>query len=80
MKTNFSRVMATMALRFRDNLAVVNVERGRRYTYGEYHRLTNRIAHMMRHALGLGPPFGPAERRAWIDDTVALFLDGCRRR
>jgi fatty-acyl-CoA synthase len=54
MKMNFSRVMSTMALRFRDNLAVVNVERDRRYTYAEYHRLTNRIAHMMRHALGLG--------------------------
>jgi fatty-acyl-CoA synthase len=54
MKTNFSRVMATMALRFRDNLALVNVERDRRYSFAEYHRLTNRIAHMMRHALGLG--------------------------
>jgi fatty-acyl-CoA synthase len=52
MNTNFSRVMATMALRFRDNLAIVNVQRDRRYTYAEYHRLTNRIAHMMRHALG----------------------------
>jgi fatty-acyl-CoA synthase len=64
MKTNFSRVMATMALRFRDNLAVVNVERGRRYTYDEYHRLTNRIAHMMRHALGLG-----------AGDNVLLILE-----
>ncbi|HEY6441023.1 MAG TPA: class I adenylate-forming enzyme family protein, partial [Acetobacteraceae bacterium] len=54
MKMNFSRVMSTMALRFRDNLAIVNVERDRRYTYAEYHRLTNRIAHMMSHALGLG--------------------------
>jgi acyl-CoA synthetase (AMP-forming)/AMP-acid ligase II len=54
MKTNFSRVMATMALRFRDNLALVNVERDRRYSFAEYHHLTNRIAHMMRHALGLG--------------------------
>ena len=54
MKMNFSRVMATMALRFRDNPAIVNVERDRRYSYAEYHRLTNRIAHMMRHALGLG--------------------------
>jgi len=54
MKMNFSRVMSTMALRFRDNLAIVNVERDRRYTYAEYHRLTNRIAHMLRHALGLG--------------------------
>jgi hypothetical protein len=35
MKTNFSRVMATMALRFRDNLALVNVERDRRYSYAE---------------------------------------------
>ena len=64
MKTNFSRVMATMALRFRDNLALVNVERDRRYTYAEYHRLTNRIAHMMRHALGLG-----------AGDTVLLILE-----
>ena len=42
MITNFSRVMATMAMRYRHNIAVVNVERGRRYTYPEYHRLTNR--------------------------------------
>ncbi len=53
MKTNFSRVMATMALRYKDNTAIVNVERDRRYTYAEYHRLTNRIAHAARHALGL---------------------------
>jgi TetR/AcrR family transcriptional repressor of mexJK operon len=32
-----------------------------------------------RRALGLGAPLGPAELRRWIDDTVALFLDGCRR-
>ena len=64
MKMNFSRVMATMALRFRDNLALVNVERDRRYTYAEYHRLTNRIAHMMRHALGLS-----------AGDNVLLILE-----
>ena len=27
MKTNFCRVMATMALRYRNNIAIVNVER-----------------------------------------------------
>ena len=27
---------------------MVNVERQRRYTYPEYHRLTNRIANMVR--------------------------------
>jgi TetR/AcrR family transcriptional regulator, mexJK operon transcriptional repressor len=32
-----------------------------------------------RRALGLGAALGAAELRAWIDDTVALFLDGCRR-
>jgi acyl-CoA synthetase (AMP-forming)/AMP-acid ligase II len=53
MITNFSRVMATMAMRYRHNIAVVNMERGRRYTYPEYHRLTNRIANMSRDALHL---------------------------
>ena len=50
---NFCRVMAAMALRYKDNLAVINVERGRRYTFPEYHRLTNRIANMCRDRLGL---------------------------
>ena len=53
MNTNFSRVMATMAMRYRHNIAVVNTERNRRYTYPEYHRLTNRIANMSRDALHL---------------------------
>jgi acyl-CoA synthetase (AMP-forming)/AMP-acid ligase II len=34
-------------------MAIVNVERNRRYTFPEYHRLTNRIANMARDALGL---------------------------
>jgi hypothetical protein len=32
-----------------------------------------------RRALGLGNPLDRAELRAWIDNTVALFLDGCRQ-
>jgi TetR/AcrR family transcriptional repressor of mexJK operon len=32
-----------------------------------------------RRALGLGKKLEGAELRAWIDNTVALFLDGCRR-
>ena len=64
MKTNYCRVMATMALRYRNNIAIVNVERQRRYTFPEYHRLTNRIANMARNALGL--------RRG---DTALLILD-----
>jgi fatty-acyl-CoA synthase len=64
MRTNYCRVMATMALRYRNNIALVNVERQRRYTYPEYHRLTNRIANMVRDTLGL--------RRG---DTALLILD-----
>jgi TetR/AcrR family transcriptional repressor of mexJK operon len=32
-----------------------------------------------RRALGLGVPLNPAELRDWIDQSVALFLDGYRR-
>jgi TetR/AcrR family transcriptional repressor of mexJK operon len=32
-----------------------------------------------RRALGLGMPLGPAELRDWVDHSVGLFLDGCRR-
>lgn len=54
MKMNFCRVMRLMTLRFRDRQAIVNVERGRGYTYHEYHLLTNRIADALHNALGVG--------------------------
>lgn len=54
MKMNFCRVMRLMTLRFRDRQAIVNVERGRSYSYHEYHLLTNRIADVLRNALGIG--------------------------
>lgn len=53
MKMNFCRVMRQLALRHREREAIVNVERNRRYTYAEYHRLTNRIANAMRSALNI---------------------------
>jgi TetR/AcrR family transcriptional regulator, mexJK operon transcriptional repressor len=33
-----------------------------------------------RRALGLGTPLSASELRDWLDQCVALFLDGCRRR
>ena len=63
-RMNFCRVMAAMALRWRDNVAIVNIERGRRYTFGEYHSLTNRIANMCRDRLRLRQ-----------GDTAMLLLD-----
>jgi hypothetical protein len=31
-----------------------------------------------RRALGLGAPLSPTELRDWLDQSVGLFLDGCR--
>jgi acyl-CoA synthetase (AMP-forming)/AMP-acid ligase II len=53
MKIDFSQLMGQLALRFGDREALVNVERRRRYTFRELHRLTNRIVNMMSERLGL---------------------------
>ena len=53
MKMNFCRVMRLMAQRFGEQEAIVNVERQRRYTYRQYHLLTNRIANALRGELAL---------------------------
>lgn len=52
MKINFSNQMEALANRFGDNEAIVNIERNRRYSYTEFHQLTNRIVNMMT-SLGL---------------------------
>ncbi len=70
-KINFCRVMAAMAQRWRDHPAIVNVERNRRYTYGEYHLLTNRIANMCRDRLGLRR--GDTAMRLLDNDNLALL-------
>jgi fatty-acyl-CoA synthase len=53
MKTNFARTVGQLALRFGDQEALVNIERKRRYTYREFHAVTNRIVNMMRERLQL---------------------------
>lgn len=53
MKMNFVRTMAHLAVRFADAEALVNIERQRRYSFRDFHRLTNRIANMLRDRLGL---------------------------
>ena len=54
MKQNFSRVMRLMALRHGAREAIVNTERNRRYSFAEYHALTNRIANALRTTLDVG--------------------------
>ena len=53
MQIDFSIVSENLAKTYGDAECVVNVERGRRYSFVEYHRLTNRIVNMMRERLQL---------------------------
>ena len=54
MKHRFGRMMQMLALEHGDKEAIVNVERNRRYTYAEFHQLTNRIANALRLTLKVG--------------------------
>jgi len=72
MKMNFSRIMRLMALRFRDQEAIVNIERGRRYNYLEYHLLTNRIADVLRNRLKIG--YGDKFMLILENDNLSLML------
>jgi len=53
MQIDFSIVSENLAKSYGDAECVVNIERGRRYSFIEYHRLTNRIVNMMRDRLQL---------------------------
>ncbi len=53
MKVNFGQQMLHVATRFADKEALVNIERGRRYTFMELHLLTNKIANMLLNRFGL---------------------------
>ncbi|WP_139068791.1 class I adenylate-forming enzyme family protein [Hyphomonas sp. ND6WE1B] len=70
-KVNFSRIMSGLADTFGDHEAVVNLERRRRLTFREYHRITNQIAHILQGPLGLGK----GDRYVCIlnNDNLALF-------
>ena len=54
MLINFSIISENLARTFGPLEAIFNVERQRRYTFAEYHLLTNRIANVLRDDLGLG--------------------------
>ena len=54
MKINFSDHFQSLADQYPEHEALVNVERNRRYTYSELHRVTNQIVNMMRDTLSLG--------------------------
>ena len=53
MHIDFSVVSQNLARTYGDAECMVNVERNRRYSFAQYHRLTNRIINMMRERLEL---------------------------
>jgi fatty-acyl-CoA synthase len=71
-KTNFCRIMRSLALRHSHREAIVNVERGRRFTHGEYHLLTNRIADVLRSQLHIAT--GDRFMLILENDNLALMM------
>ena len=53
MLLNMGRLLKQNTLRFHDRLALVNVERNRRYTYRQMDDISNRICNMMKLKFGL---------------------------
>lgn len=54
MNIDFSIISQRLADCYGDKTAIFNVERQRRYSFTEFHLLTNRVVNMMRGKLGLG--------------------------
>jgi fatty-acyl-CoA synthase len=54
MKINFSSHFQALSDKFGDQEAIINVERNRRFTFSEFHRLSNKIVNMMRDRFSLG--------------------------
>ena len=71
MFVNMGRVFKQTALQFADNPAVINVERGRRFTYARMHELTNRLTHALKHRFGLSQ--GDFYATILDNDNMALF-------
>ncbi len=53
MKIDFSLISENLAKTYGDAECTVNVERNRRYSFRQFHRLTNQIVNMMHSRLGL---------------------------
>ena len=71
MKVNFGRQMQSLARIWGDREALVNTERGRRYTYKQLHLLTNKIANMLRDRFGLSR--GDAYMNILENDNLSLI-------
>ena len=71
MYVNMGRIFKQTALRFADNPAVINVERGRRYSYRQMHELSNRVSNVLKDRFGLQQ--GDFYTTILDNDNMALF-------
>jgi len=71
MLVNLGRVIAQNARQYEERPAVVNLERDRRFSYRQMHRLTNRMSHMLTSGFGLGE--GDVYANILENDHVAFF-------
>ncbi|MEW6663632.1 MAG: AMP-binding protein [Thermodesulfobacteriota bacterium] len=70
-RVNFGRQMQYLARAWSSREALVNRERGRRYTYKEFHLLTNKIANMIRDRFRLSR--GDAYMNILQNDNLSLI-------
>jgi fatty-acyl-CoA synthase len=71
MKVNFGLQMQYLARIWSEREALVNIERGRRYTYRQLHLVTNKIANMLRDRFGLSR--GDAYMNILENDNISLI-------
>ena len=71
MFVNMGRIFQQTALRFAGNPAVINVERGRHFTYARMHGLTNRLSQVLKQRFGLRQ--GDFYATILDNDNMALF-------
>ena len=71
MLVNMGRIFRQTTLRHADRPAVINVERGRSFTYRQMHELSNRLANTLAGRFGLGE--GDFYAAILDNDNMALF-------
>ena len=71
MLINFSRVLKQTALRHWDQPALFNVERSRRFTFGQLHEFSNRVCNLLAGKFGLG--LGDRYATILENDNAALL-------
>ena len=71
MLINATRLLKQTARRYWDSPALYNVERKRRFSFGQLHQLTNRICHVLEGGFGLGE--GDCYATLLENDNMGLF-------